>query len=191
MAACARYGACRPTRSGSNDAASLEIDVACQWSARDDAATTVRRDTASRARGVGCQRGTGDIVTRPGRGVSWWFIRAGDAGPRLAHAVGMHVEDRITGCLLGGAVGDAIGLPWEGLGRAQVEARVGAGPLRHALVCGRGMISDDTEHACMTAQALLAARGDPRRFARSLAWRLRGWLLGLPASVGWGTLRAL
>lgn len=103
----------------------------------------------------------------------------------------MELEHRITGCLLGGAVGDAIGLPWEGMTRARVLARVGAGPLRHALIGGRGMLSDDTEHACMTAQALLAARGDPQVFARSLAWRLRGWLLGLPASVGFGTLRAL
>ncbi len=103
----------------------------------------------------------------------------------------MDIEDRISGCLLGGAVGDALGLPWEGLSRAQVAARTGTGPLQHALIFRRGMLSDDTEHACMTAQALLAARGEPLVFVRSLAWRLRGWLLGLPASVGWGTLRAL
>ena len=41
----------------------------------------------------------------------------------------------------------------------------------------RGMVSDDTEHACMTAQALLASAGDPDLFARDLAWRLRLWLL--------------
>ncbi len=56
---------------------------------------------------------------------------------------------------------------------------------------GRGLLSDDTEHAAMTAQALLAAPEDPARFARSLAWRLRGWLALLPAGVGWGTLRAI
>jgi len=65
------------------------------------------------------------------------------------------------------------------------------GPLRHRLVFGRGMISDDTEHACMTAQALLAGPHDPDAFARSLAWRLRGWLLGLPAGIGLATLRAI
>ncbi|MEZ4450352.1 MAG: ADP-ribosylglycohydrolase family protein [Nannocystaceae bacterium] len=100
-------------------------------------------------------------------------------------------RDQVVGCLLGGAVGDAIGLPWEGLSRARIAARVGEGPLAHALVGGRGMCSDDTEHACMTGQALLAAPDDPRAFARSLAWRLRGWLLGLPAGIGWGTLRAI
>jgi ADP-ribosylglycohydrolase len=29
------------------------------------------------------------------------------------------------------------------------------------------------------------------RFARVLAGKLRWWVLGLPAAVGWGTLRAL
>jgi ADP-ribosylglycohydrolase len=53
------------------------------------------------------------------------------------------------------------------------------------------MLSDDTEHACMTAQSLLAAPEDDARFARSLAWRLRGWLAAMPAAVGWGTLRAI
>lgn len=100
-------------------------------------------------------------------------------------------EHAITGCLLGGAVGDAIGLPWEGLSRTTVAERLGPAPLTHHLFARRGMLSDDTEHACMTAQALLAAPADPHEFARSLAWRLRWWLLGLPAAIGWGTLRAL
>jgi ADP-ribosyl-[dinitrogen reductase] hydrolase len=59
------------------------------------------------------------------------------------------------------------------------------------LIFGRGMLSDDTEHACMTAQALLAAGDNPDRFARALAWKLRWWLLALPAAIGWGTLRSL
>jgi ADP-ribosylglycohydrolase len=53
------------------------------------------------------------------------------------------------------------------------------------------MLSDDTEHACLTAQALLQSPECTPDFARSLAWRLRWWLLGLPAAVGGGTLRAL
>jgi ADP-ribosylglycohydrolase len=53
------------------------------------------------------------------------------------------------------------------------------------------MVSDDTEHACMTAQALLAHPDDAQACARSLAWRLRFWLLGLPAGVGLGTGRAI
>lgn len=100
-------------------------------------------------------------------------------------------RSRVAGALLGMAVGDAIGLPREGMSARRAAKLFGGPPLRHRLVLGRGMGSDDTEHACMTAQALLASGGgDPDRFARSLGWRLRGWLLGLPAGVGLATLKA-
>jgi ADP-ribosylglycohydrolase len=98
--------------------------------------------------------------------------------------------DRFTGLLLGTAVGDSLGLPREGLG-ARRARRLYAGPLRQRLLGGWGMLSDDTEHACMTAQALLAHGDDPARFARSLAWKLRWWLAALPPAIGLGTLRAL
>jgi ADP-ribosyl-[dinitrogen reductase] hydrolase len=99
--------------------------------------------------------------------------------------------EAVEGVLLGTAVGDAIGLPMEGMSRRRARRLFGDGPLRHRLLFGRGMVSDDTEHACMTAQALLAARGDRGCFAQSLAWKLRCWLLGLPAGLGWATLRAI
>jgi len=97
----------------------------------------------------------------------------------------------LEGLLLGTAVGDALGLPLEGLSPLRARRLFGDGPLSHRLLLGHGMVSDDTEHACMTAQALLAARGDPQRFARSLAWRLRLWFLGLPAGLGLATLRSI
>lgn len=100
-------------------------------------------------------------------------------------------SDQLTGVLLGAAVGDALGLPREGLTPARAARMYGEGPLRHRFLLGRGMLSDDAEHACITAQALLAAPEDEGRFARSLAWRLRGWLAALPAAVGWATLRAI
>lgn len=99
-------------------------------------------------------------------------------------------RSRVAGALLGTAVGDAIGLPREGLTARRAARLSGGPPLRNCFLLGRGMLSDDTEHACMTAQALLAGGGDPARFACSLGWRLRGWLLGLPAAVGWATLKA-
>ena len=88
-------------------------------------------------------------------------------------------------------MGDAIGLPREGLKAERARRLLGGPPLRHRLVLGRGLVSDDTEHACMVGQALLTAPADPRGFARSLAWRLRGWLLCLPAGVGLATLRSV
>lgn len=77
----------------------------------------------------------------------------------------MDRAEAAAGCLLGTALGDALG--------------------------GHGMCSDDTDHACMVAQALAVSAGNPGRFAANLAWRLRFWLLGLPAGVGWATLRAI
>jgi ADP-ribosylglycohydrolase len=104
---------------------------------------------------------------------------------------GETANDRIAGAILGTAVGDALGLPREGLSRRRARRLFGDPPLRHRFLLGRGMTSDDTEHTCMTGQALLRAPDDPDAFARSLAWRLRFWLLGLPAGTGGATLRAV
>lgn len=93
------------------------------------------------------------------------------------------------GCLLGGMVGDAIGLPAEGLSPQRQQALFGT-ITGHRLVWGRGMVSDDTAHALMTAQALVASAGEPKRFARALAWRLRWWFIALPPGMGLATARA-
>lgn len=96
---------------------------------------------------------------------------------------------RLSGLLLGTAVGDALGLPAEGLSRRR-QSKWWPGVLRHRFFCGRGMLSDDTEHAFMTAQALLTAGDDWERFRQSLAWQLRWWFLALPAGVGLATARS-
>jgi ADP-ribosyl-[dinitrogen reductase] hydrolase len=98
--------------------------------------------------------------------------------------------DAAAGCLLGAAVGDARGVPWEGLSRRR-QQRMTEYLGESALVMGRDMCSDDTDHACMVAQAIAVSAGSPRRFVSSLAWRLRFWLAGLPAGVGFATLRAI
>ena len=97
--------------------------------------------------------------------------------------------DAVAGSILGCAVGDALGLPYENLSRRRGVRLLGE-PTRHRLLFGRGMVSDDTEHTCMVAEALCAAPHDPEAFARDLAGRLRWWLLGAPAGVGFATLRA-
>ena len=95
----------------------------------------------------------------------------------------------ISGALLGCAVGDAIGLPYEGLTKQRGVRLLGA-PDCHRFVFGRGMLSDDTEHTCMVAQALCEAPNDPDLFARKFSARLRWWLAGLPAGIGLATLKA-
>lgn len=98
--------------------------------------------------------------------------------------------DHFRGVILGTAVGDAIGLPREGLSRRRAGRLFGGSPLGHRLVFRRGMVSDDTEHTCMVAQALLDAGGDPTIFARLLARRLRWWFIALPAGVGMATAKS-
>ncbi len=98
-------------------------------------------------------------------------------------------RDAVVGCLLGTAVGDALGLPAEGVSRRR-QRRLFPDPGRRHFCLGRGMASDDTEHACLAAQALVTSAGDPERFVRDLARRLRWWFLGLPAGIGRATARA-
>ncbi|MBN1127187.1 MAG: ADP-ribosylglycohydrolase family protein [Sedimentisphaerales bacterium] len=101
------------------------------------------------------------------------------------------IRDKMTGLLIGMATGDALGLPREGLSRERALRMFGSAPLSHRFLLDHGMVSDDTEHVCMTAQALLASGMNPVRFGQSLSRRLRFWLLGLPAGIGWATLRSI
>lgn len=98
-------------------------------------------------------------------------------------------QTALVGSILGTAVGDAIGLPYEGLSKRRA-ARLFGPPTQYRLLPGRGMVSDDTEHACMTMQALIASGDSVEVFAKQLARRLRLWLLSLPAGIGLATLKA-
>ena len=102
----------------------------------------------------------------------------------------MRTMRAVEGVLIGTAVGDALGLPHEGLGPERIAKRLTRGGLRHGMLGGRGLLSDDTEHASMVARALAQSRGDGEAFARSFAAQLRRWLLSLPPGIGLATLRA-
>ena len=99
------------------------------------------------------------------------------------------MEEAITGCILGTAIGDALGLPYEGIS-PQRQKRLVRELNGYHFLFGRGMVSDDTEHTCMTVQALIVSGGDPELFVKSLARQMRYWLLGVPAGIGLATLRA-
>lgn len=96
---------------------------------------------------------------------------------------------RFAGCLLGGAVGDAVGLASEGIGPRRLEKLFPDldGP---RLLGRRGMISDDTEHALFTARALALGDDDQAQFALALQQELKLWLLSLPAGAGAASLKA-
>lgn len=87
------------------------------------------------------------------------------------------------------ALGDALGLPYEGLNPTRAQKLLGP-PTRYRLLAGKGMVSDDTEHALLTAEAVARTGGNPAAFERELAGLLRGWFFSLPAGIGWATLRA-
>lgn len=99
-------------------------------------------------------------------------------------------EEVFAGCLLGTAVGDSIGLPTEGLSRRRLS-RLYPGELKHRLVFGMGMMSDDTEHTVMVAGSLLRHSSEPGSFAVELGRSLRWWFAAIPAGVGLGTARAI
>ncbi len=98
-------------------------------------------------------------------------------------------EKAIIGCILGTAVGDALGLPYEGMSPTRAHKLLGP-PERYRFAFGRGMISDDTEHTCMVSQSLIESGADVQAFTRRFASRLRWWILALPAGVGKATARS-
>ena len=95
-----------------------------------------------------------------------------------------------TSCLLGGALGDTLGLPAEGLNAKRI-VRLWQGTWRHRFFFGKGMVSDDTEHAVMTALSLAKHGNDPDAFTKDLARRLRWWFAGIPAGIGMATARSI
>src|SRR5438445_369417 len=70
------------------------------------------------------------------------------------------LEQIFRGCLLGGAVGDALGAPVEFLSLAQIRERYGPEGIRDMdEAYGRiGAITDDTQMTLFTAEGLLRAR---------------------------------
>jgi ADP-ribosylglycohydrolase len=119
------------------------------------------------------------------------------ASPGQRKPLPLPKERAIAGCIFGTAVGDALGLACEGLSRRRQSKMFPDLSGYRLLPFRKGMCSDDTEHACMVAQSLIetAHYRDPdgmaRKFASNFAWRLRFWLLGMPAGIGFATLRAI
>lgn len=79
------------------------------------------------------------------------------------------VQDRIRGCLIGGAAGDALGYPVEFYSEQTLRDRCGDGGIRQYLpdpVSGTARISDDTQMTLFTANGLLV--GDTRMALRGI-----------------------
>lgn len=87
-------------------------------------------------------------------------------------------EDRIAGCLLGGALGDAIGAPYEN-----------AAAVSHFAISQELRITDDIQLTIATAESIVASRGVvPESVAQHLLqWYREQRITGIGAS----TLKAL
>lgn len=99
-------------------------------------------------------------------------------------------NNSILGAILGCAVGDALGIPYENLSPQRAKKLLGL-PDRYRFLFRRGMVSDDTEHTCMVAQSYCEHPDNANDFANAFAKRLRWWLMSLPAGIGFATLRSI
>lgn len=99
------------------------------------------------------------------------------------------MADRLAGVLLGTGVGDALGLPVEGLSARRIELRFGR--VERSRLLGRtGYVSDDTEQAALVAQSLARSPAEPERCAAEFRRALLGWFCRLPWGAGRATVRA-
>lgn len=79
------------------------------------------------------------------------------------------MNNQLKNCLLGGAVGDALGLPFEGLSAQRANKLFKNKRAYHLIpLVNFGMVSDDTEHAIMTVQAWIASRHTDTNTAHQL-----------------------
>lgn len=83
-------------------------------------------------------------------------------------------HDRMLGCMLGGAVGDAMGAPVE----FKTARMIGPAVLRYRQAYGRlGAITDDTQMTLFTAEGLLRQKRSGRDMAQELWLAYRRWLM--------------
>jgi len=90
----------------------------------------------------------------------WWCMSAGE------HTVGVGValRDRASGALLGTFVGDALGMPFEGLSRGSIPMAVEMVQARR----GRGTYTDDTQMMIALAESLIErGRVEEQHLARA------------------------
>jgi ADP-ribosyl-[dinitrogen reductase] hydrolase len=109
-----------------------------------------------------------------------------DENLRLTH---VDLKDRLLGVLIGTALGDALGLPMEGM-PADAIARDYPQLDRYHLLGVTGYVSDDTEQTALVAQCLARSPEQLDSFIASFRKALLAWFLRLPWGIGLGTLRA-
>ncbi|MFB9428045.1 ADP-ribosylglycohydrolase family protein [Streptoalloteichus tenebrarius] len=93
------------------------------------------------------------------------------------HADPTALMDRAAGCLLGGALGDALGAPVEFLHLSEIHRRHGRGGITEPP--SPALLTDDTQLTLFTTEGLLHSRADQHGFSwpTTAVWRAcRRWL---------------
>ncbi len=126
-----------------------------------------------------------------------WVHAVRDAIARDPHVVSRRAPslDTIAGCLLGGAIGDALGYPIEFQRTPQILARFGdRAPERLGYGGDIALVSDDTQMTLFVAEGLLRSRGlDREGAAQTRAMALLAWLTtqGVPVERAIGPSRLI
>jgi len=97
--------------------------------------------------------------------------------------------DRALNSLRGVAIGDSLGLVYEGLA-ARRGTRLYPLPLRQRFLFGRGVTSDDTAQSAMIVQSLARHPTDIEAFQTDFAQRLKVWFAAIPPGIGLSTVKA-
>lgn len=98
-------------------------------------------------------------------------------------------QSRLFESLLGTAIGDSLGLPYEGL-TSKRATKLLRRSIRPRLWFGRSFVSDDTMQSIFVLQSLYDSSGDVEAFQRALAHRLKLWFLAIPPGIGKSTILA-
>ncbi|MCB9611237.1 MAG: ADP-ribosylglycohydrolase family protein [Sandaracinus sp.] len=98
-------------------------------------------------------------------------------------------SSRLAGALFGVALGDALGLPFEGLGVDAVRSRFERAD-RFRLFGRTGFVSDDTEQSTLLLESLRRGGDDDDACVRAFRRAMVGWFWRLPFGIGGATLRA-
>ncbi|MFK7824095.1 MAG: ADP-ribosylglycohydrolase family protein [Oligoflexales bacterium] len=96
---------------------------------------------------------------------------------------------KLQGVLLGTAVGDALGLPFENLPSHKI-IKTKQLKDRFYFYGNNGVVSDDTELSALLAESLILFSNDRKMTVKSFKIALLSWFLRLPWGIGFGTLKS-
>lgn len=95
----------------------------------------------------------------------------------MAEKLSERVQDKVRGCMIGGAVGDALGYPVEFMGYRQIIDKYGEEGIKEYTcdsLSGKALISDDTQMSLFTANGILF--GITRGHMRGIMGNIEGYI---------------